>query len=45
MPKVNLSHFEASLLFAVVTSVVLGIVKSDPFRMRRGKENASAASE
>jgi len=26
MPKVNLTHFEASLLFALLTSVVLGIV-------------------
>ena len=26
MPKVNLSHFEASLLFALLTSIVLGIV-------------------
>lgn len=26
MPKVNLSHFEAALLFALFSSVVLGIV-------------------
>ncbi len=26
MPKVNLSHFEASLLFALLTSIVLGVV-------------------
>jgi len=26
MPKVNLSHFEAALLFSLCTSVVLGIV-------------------
>ena len=30
MPKMNLSHFEASLLFSLFTSIVLGIVtKSD----------------
>jgi len=26
MPKMNLSHFEASLIFALLISVVLGIV-------------------
>ncbi len=26
MPKVNLSHFEAALLFAFFTSIVLGVV-------------------
>ena len=26
MPKVNLSHFEAALLFSLFTSVVLGVV-------------------
>jgi hypothetical protein len=26
MPKVNLTHFEASMLFALLTSVVLGII-------------------
>jgi hypothetical protein len=26
MPKMNLSHFEAALLFALFTSVVLGVV-------------------
>lgn len=26
MPKMNLSHFEAAILFALITSVVLGIV-------------------
>jgi hypothetical protein len=26
MPKMNLSHFEASILFALFTSVVLGVV-------------------
>jgi hypothetical protein len=38
MPKVNLTHFEASLLFALFTSVVLGVVtkKTDPERLRYG---------
>ena len=26
MPKVNLSHFEAAVLFAIMASIVLGIV-------------------
>jgi hypothetical protein len=26
MPKVNLSHFEAALLFSLFTSIVLGVV-------------------
>ena len=36
MPKVNLSHFEASLLFALFTSVVLGVVtkRTDHERVR-----------
>ena len=36
MPKVNLSHFEASLLFALITSVILGIVtkRTDHERLR-----------
>ena len=36
MPKVNLSHFEASLLFAFFTSIVLGVVtkRSDRERIR-----------
>lgn len=36
MPKVSLSHFEASVLFALLTSVVLGIVtkRNDRERMR-----------
>ena len=35
MPKVNLSHFEASLIFALLTSVILGIItkKSDQERL------------
>ena len=38
MPKMNLSHFEASMLFALVISVVLGIVtkKSDKARLQYG---------
>jgi hypothetical protein len=38
MPKVNLSHFEAALLFSLFTSIVLGIVtkKTDPERLRCG---------
>lgn len=36
MPKMNLSHFEASLLFALFTSVVLGIItkRTDRERVR-----------
>jgi ABC-type dipeptide/oligopeptide/nickel transport system permease component len=36
MPKVNLSHFEASLLFAFFTSIVLGVVtkRTDHERIR-----------
>jgi len=38
MPKMALSHFEASLLFALFTSVVLGIVtkKTDRERLHYG---------
>lgn len=38
MPKLNLSHFEAALLFALFTSVVLGIVtkKTDKERLHYG---------
>lgn len=38
MPKMNLSHFEATLLFALLTSVVLGVVtkKTDQERLRYG---------
>ena len=38
MPKVNLSHFEAALLFSLFTSVVLGVVskKTDRERLRYG---------
>ncbi|HEU0141391.1 MAG TPA: hypothetical protein VFQ79_16835 [Bryobacteraceae bacterium] len=36
--KVNLSHFEAALLLALLSSVVLGVVtkKTDPERLRYG---------
>lgn len=36
MPKMNLSHFEASLLFAFFTSIVLGVVtkRTDRERIR-----------
>ena len=38
MPKMNLSHFEASLLFAVFTSIVLGVVtkRDDKDRLQYG---------
>ncbi|MGH9629046.1 MAG: hypothetical protein ACRD7E_12045 [Bryobacteraceae bacterium] len=38
MPKMTLSHFEAALLFALFTSVVLGVVtkKTDRERLRYG---------
>ncbi|HLJ14942.1 MAG TPA: hypothetical protein VKV15_10635 [Bryobacteraceae bacterium] len=38
MPKVNLSHFEASLLFAFLASIVLGVVsrRTDRERLRYG---------
>jgi hypothetical protein len=38
MPKMNLSHFEASLLFALLSSVVLGVVskRSDRERLNYG---------
>ena len=36
MPKMNLSHFEASLLFALFTSAVLGVItkRTDRERLR-----------
>lgn len=36
MPKVNLNHFEAAMLFALLTSIVLGIVtkRTDSERIR-----------
>jgi len=38
MPKMNLSHFEAAVLFALFTSVVLGVVtkKTDRDRLMYG---------
>lgn len=38
MPRMNLSHFEAAFLFALLTSVVLGVVtkKTDKDRLRYG---------
>jgi hypothetical protein len=38
MPKMNLSHFEATLLFAIFSSAVLGIVtkKTDRERLLYG---------
>lgn len=34
MPKMNLSHFEAAILFALFTSVVLGVVTKQTDRDR-----------
>ena len=34
MPKMNLSHFEAAFLFALFTSVVLGVVTKRSDRER-----------
>lgn len=38
MPKMNLSHFEAACLFALFTSIVLGVVtkKTDRERLMYG---------
>jgi len=38
MPKMALSHFEAAVLFALFTSIVLGVVtkKTDKERIRYG---------
>lgn len=38
MPKMNLTHFEASLLFALFSSVVLGVItkRSDSDRLQYG---------
>ncbi len=38
MPKVNLSHFEAALLFSFLTSIVLAVVtkRTDHERLRYG---------
>jgi hypothetical protein len=34
MPKMNLSHFEAAMLFALLTSVVMGVVTKQTDRDR-----------
>jgi hypothetical protein len=36
MPKISLDHFEASMLFALLTSIVLGVVtkRTDRERVR-----------
>jgi hypothetical protein len=34
MPKVTLSHFEAALLFAFFTSIVLGVIAKGAVRER-----------
>ena len=36
MPKMNLTHFEASILFALFSSVVLGVItkRNDSERLR-----------
>ncbi len=34
MPKMNLDHFESAMLFALITSVVMGIVTKDNDRDR-----------
>ena len=38
MPKMNLSHFEAALLFALFSSIVLGVItkRTDTERIRYG---------
>ena len=38
MPKMNLSHFEAAVLFSLFTSVVMGVVtkRTDPERLQYG---------
>jgi hypothetical protein len=38
MPKMNLSHFEAALLFSLFTSVVMGVVtkRTDNERLQYG---------
>ena len=38
MPKMNLSHFEAALLFALFSSIVLGVItkRTDQERLRYG---------
>ena len=38
MPKMNLSHFEAAVLFALFSSIVLGVItkRTDQERLRYG---------
>jgi hypothetical protein len=38
MPKMNLSHFEAAILFALFCSIVLGVItkRTDAERIRYG---------
>lgn len=38
MPKMNLSHFEAAILFSIFSSIVLGVItkRSDNERLRYG---------
>jgi len=38
MPKMNLSHFEAALLFSIFSSIVLGVItkRTDQERLRYG---------
>ena len=38
MPKMNLSHFEAAILFALFCSIVLGVItkRTDTERIRYG---------
>ncbi len=38
MPKMNLSHFEAAFLFALFTSIILGVVtkRTDKERLQYG---------
>ncbi len=38
MPKMNLSHFEAAFLFALFSSIVLGVItkRTDQERLRYG---------
>lgn len=40
MPKMNLSHLEMAILFALFTSIVLGVVtrKTDRERLRYGAQ-------
>ena len=40
MPKLSLTHFETSVIFAALTSIVLGVVtkKTDSERIRYGAQ-------